>query len=170
MVVHFCEKEKEITVRRIQRLLRNIVFVIYFRLLKTKNVNNTYCFKTFLTKHYINIFITYLLEIESTFSASQFFFIKAILYLQRGWIWTSDTGGRKHKHYVYKFRAGEIFRKISTLQKPTFPNISKKLLTTSLGKATGCIFPKKCPPPNYIKVPFQNFPNSSLPSTFPIIP
>lgn len=73
MVVHFCEKEKEITFRRIQRLLRNIVFVIYFRLLKTKNVNNTYCFKTFLTKHYINIFITYLLEIESTFSVSQFF-------------------------------------------------------------------------------------------------
>lgn len=166
MVVHFCKKEKEITVRRIQGLLRNIVFVIYSRLLKTKNVNNTYCFKTFLTKHYINIFI----RNRKHFFSKPIFLIKAILYLQRGWIWTSDTGGRKHKHYVYKFRAGEIFRKISTLQKPTFPNISKKLLTTSLGKATGCIFPKKCPPPNYIKVPFQNFPNSSLPSTFPIIP
>lgn len=71
MVVHFCEKEKEITFRRIQRLLRNRIFVIYFRLLKTKNVNNAYCFKMFHTKHCINIFI--LLEIESTFSASQFF-------------------------------------------------------------------------------------------------
>lgn len=74
--------------------------------------------------------------------------MNTILYIQHGWIWTSDTGGRKHKHSVYKnLRAGEIFSKISTLQKPTFPNISKKLLNHFFRESYRVYIPKEMPPP-----------------------
>lgn len=88
---------------------------------------NTPIASTFFMKHFITIFITYLLEFDSTILAKQFLSTMLSFTFSVAESEHQNTGGRKHKHSVYKnLRAGEIFSKISTLQKPTFPNIYQK--------------------------------------------